>query len=207
MADNVSITPGSGATVAADDIGGVLHQRVKVGVGADGTAVDWEGVVYGVISRPSANFTRPANTTAYALGDLVANSVTNTSVTAMSFTVARVAAGSGMIRRCRIRKSGTSTSSAVFRLHLYNTTPSTITNGDNGVFSTSGVDTYLGAFDVNVDRAFTDGAAGNGVPITGNEINFKLASGTTVVGFLEARAAYTPASAEVFTVDLEVIQN
>ena len=40
MADNVGYTPGSGATVAADDIGGVLHQRIKVGVGADGTAVD-----------------------------------------------------------------------------------------------------------------------------------------------------------------------
>lgn len=40
MADNVGYTPGSGATVAADDIGGVLHQRVKVGVGADGEATD-----------------------------------------------------------------------------------------------------------------------------------------------------------------------
>jgi len=40
MADNVGYTPGSGATVAADDIGGVLHQRVKVGIGADGAAVD-----------------------------------------------------------------------------------------------------------------------------------------------------------------------
>ena len=40
MADNVGYTPGSGATVAADDIGGVLHQRVKISVGADGSAVD-----------------------------------------------------------------------------------------------------------------------------------------------------------------------
>ena len=40
MADNVSITPGSGATVAADDIGGVLHQRIKLGLGADGSATD-----------------------------------------------------------------------------------------------------------------------------------------------------------------------
>lgn len=40
MADNVGYTPGSGATVAADDIGGVLHQRIKIGVGADGSAVD-----------------------------------------------------------------------------------------------------------------------------------------------------------------------
>ena len=40
MADNIGYTPGTGATVAADEIGGVLHQRVKVGIGADGTAVD-----------------------------------------------------------------------------------------------------------------------------------------------------------------------
>jgi hypothetical protein len=40
MADNVGYTPGTGATVAADEIGGVLHQRVKVGIGPDGTAVD-----------------------------------------------------------------------------------------------------------------------------------------------------------------------
>ncbi len=40
MADNVGYTPWSGAVVAADDIGGVLHQRIKVGIGADGTAVD-----------------------------------------------------------------------------------------------------------------------------------------------------------------------
>jgi hypothetical protein len=40
MADNVGYTPGTGATVAADDIGGVLHQRVKIGVGTDGVAVD-----------------------------------------------------------------------------------------------------------------------------------------------------------------------
>ena len=40
MADNVGYTPGSGATVAADEIGGILFQRVKPVVGADGTAVD-----------------------------------------------------------------------------------------------------------------------------------------------------------------------
>ncbi|MFN8992334.1 MAG: hypothetical protein ACK5X3_01490 [Pseudomonadota bacterium] len=40
MSDNVGYTPGSGATVAADNIGGALHQRVKISVGADGTAAD-----------------------------------------------------------------------------------------------------------------------------------------------------------------------
>jgi hypothetical protein len=40
MADNVDITPGTGATVAADLIGGALYQRIKIALGADGSATD-----------------------------------------------------------------------------------------------------------------------------------------------------------------------
>lgn len=40
MADNIAVTAGSGTTIAADDIGGVLHQRVKLSQGADGSATD-----------------------------------------------------------------------------------------------------------------------------------------------------------------------
>lgn len=43
MADNIDITPGSGKTIAADDISGVLHQRVKISLGADGAAADCPG--------------------------------------------------------------------------------------------------------------------------------------------------------------------
>jgi hypothetical protein len=40
MPDNINVTPGSGATIAADLISSVLHQRVKVEYGADGSATD-----------------------------------------------------------------------------------------------------------------------------------------------------------------------
>lgn len=40
MADNVAITAGSGTTIAADDVGSALHQRVKLSLGADGSATD-----------------------------------------------------------------------------------------------------------------------------------------------------------------------
>lgn len=40
MADNVNITEGAGTAVAADDIAGVKHQRVKLSLGPDGTAND-----------------------------------------------------------------------------------------------------------------------------------------------------------------------
>ena len=44
MADNVSLTPGSGFTVATDDVGGIHFQRVKVAFGADGNATDASSV-------------------------------------------------------------------------------------------------------------------------------------------------------------------
>lgn len=43
MTDNVGYTPGAGATIAADDIDGVLYQRVKLSVGEDGVAQDVSG--------------------------------------------------------------------------------------------------------------------------------------------------------------------
>ena len=38
MADNIDVTPGTGATIAADDVGGVLYQAVKLVVGGSGVA-------------------------------------------------------------------------------------------------------------------------------------------------------------------------
>lgn len=154
----------------------------------------------------ATQFARPGDTMAYASGDLVANSTTAGSVVSLQFTVARVAAGSGMIRRARLRKSGTGITNASFRLHLYKSSP-TPANGDNGAWSTDKASDYLGAFDVVVDRAFTDGAAGNGVPTNGSEITFSLASGQIIYGLTEARGAYTPGNAETFDWSLEVLPN
>lgn len=156
----------------------------------------------------STSFTRPADTTAYTSGDLVANNTTAGSVVVLSFAnAARVASGSGMVRRARLRKSGTSVTNSSFRIHLFNAAPATITNGDNGAFSVSGAADYIGAIDVSVDRAFTDGAVGTGIPVVGSEINFKLPSGSTIYGVIEARGAYTPTSAETIAVTLEILQD
>lgn len=40
MTDNVGYTPGAGATIAADDVDGVLYQRIKLSLGDDGVAQD-----------------------------------------------------------------------------------------------------------------------------------------------------------------------
>lgn len=149
----------------------------------------------------SASFTRPADVTAYASGDLAANSTTAGSVAALTFSdVARGEATHSRVRRVRISKSGTGVANASFRLHLYTTLTITCANGDNGAFSTDQAGAYLGSIDVTVGQAFTDGAQGAAT----TEINGKSRN---LYGLLEVRGAYTPASAEVFTVTLEVEQS
>lgn len=159
------------------------------------------------IRNPAATFTRPADTTAYTSGDLVANSTTAGLVAPMEFQVSRSRDGSLGIIRGRIKKSGTGVTNASFRIHLYSSSP-TPTNGDNGAWVTTNAG-YLGFIDVAVDKAFSDAAQGDGVPISASvaaEMAVKLAGTTTkIFGLLEARGAYTPANAEVFTVTLEVV--
>lgn len=197
---------GGRARVVSDDL--PLPVVLTGSGGSSGVAIaageEHIGQVGGHTARISAGFTRPADTTAYAVGDLVANDTTAGSVTAMSFAIGRDALGSGgMIRRARLRKSGTSVVSASFRLHLYSAPP-VPSNGDNGAWLTDGAANYVGSIDVICDKVFTDGAAGNGAPGSGSEINF---TADTCYGLLEARGAYTPASGETFDVLLEVIQN
>jgi hypothetical protein len=141
----------------------------------------------------SAKFTRPSDTTAYASGDLVANSTTAGSVAPVQLAVGP---GVFQIRRVRIHTSSTNVTNAAFRVHFYGATV-TAANGDNSAWSTSGAANYFGFVDVTVDKAFTDGAAG----MATTEINCAVAG--TIFALVEARGAYTPTSAGVFNVTIE----
>jgi hypothetical protein len=166
------------------------------------------GVVTGAFAAVSANFTRPADTTAYTSGDLVANSVTAGSVMPMTFAgAARISTGKGRVKRAKIKKTNTSLTNASFRLHLYTITPSTssgIINGDNGAWLTK-ENGWIGSIDVTIDKAFNDAADGIGIATTGVDVPF-VAVASDIYGLLEARGAYTPASAEVFTITIDVEQ-
>ena len=63
MADNVGYTPGSGAVISTDDIGGIHHQRVKVTLGNDGT------------DNGTVSATNPMPVTAYSPIPVYANGV------------------------------------------------------------------------------------------------------------------------------------
>lgn len=166
----------------------------------------------GLARIASSTITRPANTTAYSIGDLVANNVTAGSVTPFTLAAARINDGSLILRRIRLRKSTATLTNAQFRVHLFSASP-TVSVGDNAAFnssgtlSTTGSANYLGYVDISIDTAFSDGA--NGFTTNGfTDIQIKLASGSTnIFALLEARSAYTPGNAETITITLEVLQD
>jgi hypothetical protein len=166
----------------------------------------YAGNVGGITAVVSDQFTRPSDTTAYNVGDLVANSTTAGSVSPLILPVARIIDKSVAIRRVRLKKTGISIISAQFRAHFYKSSP-TASNGDNGSWLTT-ESTYLGSFDITMDRVFSNGAKGIGVPSVGSELILVPNTGSlNVFALIEARGAYTPVSAEEFTLTAEAFQD
>ena len=161
------------------------------------------------VTSVSYSFTRPSDTTAYADEDLVANSTTAGSVVPMSFPVG-VANGRGVkVVGVTIQKSdGTDAANATFSVRLFASSP-TVANGDNGAISHD-VAGYFTEIACPIMVAHTDdckthvyaGAVSGGY----NAPYVYLRSSNTIYGLLKAEAAYSPASAEVFTVTLLIEQ-
>jgi hypothetical protein len=139
----------------------------------------------------SANFTRPSDTTAYADEDLVANSTTAGSVVPMYFGTPN----NGEINRVRLEKSGATPTNANFTLYIFDDSP-TVTNGDNGAFAPT-ESNLLGtvALDATTSKSTDDTSVTVG-------LTAPIETSGPVFGLLKAEAAYTPESAEVFTVVL-----
>ncbi len=162
----------------------------------------------------SATFTRPADTTAYTAGDLVANSVTAASVAPLSWAAAPVMSGGahyGYFRvvGVRMHKSKSDVTNAQFRVHLYSASPVVATTGDNAAYGTDVANNadWLGSLDGTHVAKHSDGTSVVCVPAGVAAAPIRLASGGTIYGLVEALAGYTPASAEVFTFELLVEQD
>lgn len=158
-----------------------------------------------MIFSPQASFTRPANTTAYAQNDIVANSTTASSVDPMAFGLNGIGKA-GIIRSARLYKSDKTVTNATFTVFLFTADPGDPTNGDNGAFGVASAADFLDSFAIDIATGSlaggTTGAAKNSaalaIPFFLPTLNSKL------YALLRADAAYTPASAEVFTLTLDI---
>lgn len=162
-----------------------------------------------LIRSTAATLTRPADTTQYAAGDLVANSTTASEVTNRVFTFPRFR-GPLRIRKWLLEKTDNDVTSAAFLLHLFSSAPTYTSAGDNGAFATVGqslTGTYIGTLTIAGMYGSSTFAHGQGVPVVGDYVTWEPAWGTaaelSLYGVMVANGTYTPTSGGTFKNTLE----
>jgi hypothetical protein len=166
---------------------------------------------YGVGYRPkvktlSASFTRPANTTQYTAKDAVGTATTNV----LTFTGASSGAGQGgQITKVSILSDNITVTTKSFRLHFYTSAPTAIADNAVNTVLYANAANYVGYVDLPASGTLEASGTGGGSYAT-VKVDPPLAYVTTTTGqlygALEAIGAYTPASAEQFTVRVTVEQ-
>jgi hypothetical protein len=201
------ITQGSGLTVNTLPNAGqaTMTNSLGVAIASDQSVIPTTSLNSGAITNPTSILTRPANTTAYASGQLIADNVTAGSIGSHSFAIS-TSAGGAIIPRLRLRTNATSGWGGVnVSINLWSAAP-TYTNGDGGAYApATGGASWLTNFLVSAMVQFGDGAVGAGSPTIANEMMIKLASGTAIFWDLQILSAAIPTSGQTFTLTAEIL--
>lgn len=158
-----------------------------------------------MINTASATFTRPANTTAYAAGDEISNSVTAGSALPMVFSnLTDSMFGTGKILKAKLSVSQQGFTGKVSIL-LFDEAPTMSGDNSQHVLFLAQAPSYLGVID------FSAGV----ISPTGSEVSLIVNStaqqvivsknkngGNPIYGVLIATAAITPTSGQQFSVEL-----
>ena len=160
----------------------------------------------------STVLTRASNTTAYAANETVCLLASVTPCAPITISIANTNQGKGLINRINLLKSGTSITNATFTVWLFSAAPGVATPAQYDATSYTGpraadMPNYIGSAtctnpvvtsDTTV-QVWYECALSN--PNTSGALVFQALSGaTTINALISVTAAYTPASAETFTV-------
>lgn len=174
-----------------------------------------------ILSVTAPTFTRPNDTTAYTAGDLVANSTSAASVVALQWRIARDSMPKRQIKivAARIVVTGAGAiANKTIGAHLFEVVPTFQTGGDNSatssVVATAAANGFIGSLQATCNILCADGSLGQGGPISSSTTSIVSAipwnpsvapdagGFFNIYGFLEARAGYTPAAQETYSVSL-----
>jgi len=152
----------------------------------------------------SAEFTRPADTTAYAANDVVSDSTSSTTLLAIS-GCARVNAGAGYITGIRVITDKKSITPRI-RAHLYNASNPT-RSVDNTAMQVLYADISKRIGQIDLPAMTTGADTTNSTSSQAQDLTIRLpfvcaAASTTLYLLLETLDAFTPANGEKFTVVL-----
>ncbi len=172
------------------------------GISVGGTAVSSSNPlpVGGKSVQKSASFTRPADTTAYAANDAVANSTSTP--TLLSFAnCANANGGQGYIVKTRLL-TNQKTCTARFRLSFYHTAPSPVNDNAPKPKLYANKDKLIGRIDL--DPCSTEDATSDAAFALSTALMPYVcaAADTTIYCILTTLDAFTPASAQQFYLEI-----
>lgn len=169
-------------------------------VGIDQTTPGTTNAVYVSTSAYTSvvDVTRPADTAAYAAGDVI-GTTTSAGGAILTFSSAGPSAAHLLVSDADLRYDVGSVPSGMtsFRLHLYDTSPTSSNLGDNAVWTLASGDkgSYLGYLDLGTPAAAgVSGAASLYSLNAALNTLIKLSGGTTLYGYLVTAGAFTPTS-------------
>lgn len=135
---------------------------------------------------------RPNDTTAYAAGDLIANSTDAGEVTPFAF---KSPGQRSLLRGVRLRKSGTGALKA--RLWILSEEPE-LTSGDNDTLAGDFSEAILATLTGEASRAVTDGAFVFLAPE--DDVALRVEADTQLYAVLTATDTFNPTGQEAFTI-------
>lgn len=151
----------------------------------------------------STDVTRPADTTAYAANDALSDSTSAPTSGGFTFTsAARKSGGSGIITDAIITTSADAATLLQGEIWIFDTSVTNI--NDNSAFAVSDTEikTYVGKIPFTMEDAGNNGAA----HVTNLSIGFTCVGSANLRFLVKVKNAYTPASGEVLTTRLKIIQ-
>lgn len=161
---------------------------------------------------PSSTLTRAANTTAYTGNQLVCAFTSVTLCAPVTISLASTNGGQGIINRVTLLKSGSTTTNANFTVWFFSTAPTVTGKFDASAYTgpfAADMPSYLGSATCTSPTATSDASAQTWYectltnPNAGGAIEFQALAGHTYIdALISVTAAYSPANAEQFTVNV-----
>lgn len=201
----VRITDGTNTMPTADTALRGIYARITDGtntvtLGTDNTV---PVITQSRFVTCSTDVTRPADTTAYAVNDALSDSTTSPTTNGFTFTgAARATGGSGIITDAIITTSNDAGTLLQGEIWVFSAAVTNINDNTAFAVSDSEIKTCVGKIPFTLEDAGNNGF----YHATNLNIGFTTSGSANLRFLVRVKNAYTPASAEVLTFVIKVLQ-
>lgn len=204
--DYVSASTSSLSVVSGNGSSGDFGVGSGGSGGGGGTGLNGATQIEGFATTVDVSFTRPANTTAYAANQAVADA----GPTAGGFTLAncsRAAGRSGLISDVVVASNADPATPLAGELWIYD--QAVTAQADQAAFAPAAADRLKLVAVIPFSLASVaggSGASGSVANVSGLSLGFTTVGSTNLRMLVKAKNAYVPASGEVLSVRLKIVQ-